>query len=250
MNFSLLMICGLMLLSVTGCATVHPAAQKKEIVLISSAEEVQVGRGMAANIVMKKTPPFGDAAKQRFINIVGQRVAQVSDRRDIIYHFMVLDSPDLNAFALPGGYIYVYKGLFDKLNEDELAALLAHEVGHVAVQHAVKKMQSFLGHDLLIGIALAGLDVRDPELERVISGVSGPVYDLLSRGYGRDDELLADKLGVKYLRLAHYDPRALVRVLELLQEEKVPGGRVFETLSDRSRMKERIRKVKEEIEKH
>lgn len=233
-----------------GCATVHkPASQKQEPVLIGSMEEAQIGRGMAENIVKQKERPLGDPAKQLFLNRVGNKLFQVCDRKDIIYHFMILDDPDLNAFALPGGYVYITSGLFNRIDEPELAAVLAHEIGHVAAKHSVKKIQSVLGYDLLMGLALAGLGGKDPQLAQTISEVSDPVYDLLSRGYGREDELFADKLAVKYLRKAGYDPRGLVRVLEILNKEKGPRGRVFETLSDHPRMEERIKKAKEEIEK-
>jgi predicted Zn-dependent protease len=233
----------------TGCATVYnPATEKKELILIDSAQEVQIGRSMSENIIKREHKPLGDAAKQLFVNKVGQRVALVSDRTEVVYHFMVLDDPDFNAFALPGGYVYIYSGLLNKIDEPELASILAHEVGHVAAKHSVKRMQSALGYNLLISIALAGFGSKNPALAEGMANVSGTVYDLLSRGYSREDELFADKLAVRYLRRAGYDPYAVVRALELLNKEKGPGGRVFEVLSTHPRMQERIRKVKEEIE--
>jgi predicted Zn-dependent protease len=242
------MMAGLMA-GLTGCATVYnPATHKNEIILISSAEEVQIGRGMSENIIKKDYRPLNDAARQLFVNRVGQRVARVSDRKEIIYRFMVLDDPDFNAFALPGGYIYITSGLLDHIDESQLAAVWAHEVAHVAAKHSVKKMQSALGYNLLAGIALAGFGDKNPALAKEIAGLSGTVYNLLSLGYGRQDELFADKLAVDYLRRAGVDPYALVRVLEFLNKENGPGGRVFEILSTHPRMQERIRKVQEEIQ--
>ena len=244
------LFCFLLVMVLTGCATAYnPATQKKELIFIDSMQEVQIGRGISDNIIKNEIPPLNDAAKQLLVNKVGQRIAQVSDRRDIVYHFMVLDSRDLNAFALPGGYVYIYKGLLDRIDEQGLAAILAHEVGHVAARHSVKKMQSALGYNFLMALALAGFGKNDPQFAQEISGATDVVYGLLSRGYSRQDEFLADKLAVKYILRAGYDPHGLVRILELLNKEKGPSGRIFEILSGHPRMKERIRKVKEEIQK-
>ena len=245
------LICFFPIMALTGCATAYnPATQKKELILIDSMQEVQIGRGISDNIIKNEIPPLNDAAIQLFVNKIGQRIAQSSDRRDIVYHFMVLDSRDLNAFALPGGYVYIYKGLLDRIDEQGLAAILAHEVGHVAAKHSVKKMQAALGYNFLMALALAGFGKNDPELAREISGATDVVYGLLSRGYSREDEFLADKLAVKYTLRAGYDPYGLVRTLELLNKEKGPSGRMFEILSGHPRMEERIRKIKEEIQKN
>jgi predicted Zn-dependent protease len=228
-----------------GCAIVHnPTVQKNESASIDSKEEVQIGRSMAENIIKTKIPLLKDPAKQLYVNQIGNRIAQVCDRRDIMYHFAVLDSPDLNAFALPGGYVYIYSGLLIKLDEAELAAMLAHEVGHVAAKHAVKKMRSALGDEFLLVLAMAGFDSKDPAWAQQISKVSSTVFDLLSRGYSREDELLADQLALNYLKGAGYDSFGLVRVLEFLKSEAGPSGRVFETLSSPVRLEERIKKLK------
>lgn len=238
-----------MALIFSGCATVYnPATQKKELILIDSMQEVQLGRGMSEEIIKKEQPLLNDPAKQRFVNEVGLKIVRASDRRDIVYHFGVLDSPDLNAFALPGGYVYVYRGLLEKIDESELAAILAHEVGHVAAKHSIKRLQASLGYEILMGIALAGFGNRSPALAKDAAAVSDTVFNLLERGYSREDELFADKLAVKYTTLAGYDPMGVVRVLELLAKESGPGGRVFEILSTHPRMEERITKAKEEIE--
>ena len=231
-----------------GCATVYnPATRREEWVFIDDAQEVQVGRSMAENIIKKEDRLLADPVTQRRVSVIGQRVARVSDRTELVYHFAVLDNEDLNAFALPGGYVYITSGLLKKLDEDETAALLAHEVAHIAAKHAVKRMQSALGYNMLVAVALAGFGDKDPALAEKIAGVSGVVYDLLSRGYGRQDELFADALAVKYTKAAGYDPRGLVRTLELLDTQVGPGGRVFEVLSTHPRMKERIRRAEEEI---
>jgi predicted Zn-dependent protease len=231
-----------------GCATVYnPATGRKEMILITSAEEVQIGRSFSQEIIKKEKPPLQDAAKQRYVQQIGQRIVAANDRKDIVYQFTVLDSPDLNAFALPGGFVYIYRGLLEKVDEDELAAILAHEVGHIAAKHSVKQLQAALGYNVLLGAALVGLGAKDPGLVESMAGLSNTVYTLLSRGYSREDEFFADKLAVKYTSGAGYDPQGMVRVLELLNKDAGPSGRVFEILSTHPRMVERIDRVKKEI---
>jgi|GEM_PF-1057047 len=231
-------VCGLFFL--IGCATTQVSLKTQEARLMDSAEEALVGRSMAENIIKKGCPPVPDAARQLFINKIGQRIAQVCDRRDIVYHFMILDSPDRNAFALPGGYIYVYDGLIKKLSEPELAALLAHEVAHVTLKHPLKKMQAALGEDLLLGLAFVGLGQKDPVFDEEIAKVRPEVFALLGRGYDVDEEEAADRLALRYLRRTNYDPSLLAQVLKILNSGP---GRVFETASSRARMDGRIRKV-------
>ncbi len=242
----IVLLTGMVLLA--GCATVYnPATQREEGIFIDSAQEVQVGRSMAENIITKEDRLLQDPVRQRYVNTIGGRVARVSDRPELVYRFFVLDNEDLNAFALPGGYVYIYSGLLKRLDDDATAAILAHEVAHVAARHSVKRMQSALGYNTLLAVAVAGLGGKDPAFAEKLVGVSDVVYDLLSRGYSRQDELLADRLAVKYLKAAGYDPHGLIRVLELLEAQKGPGGRVFEVLSTHPRLQERIRQVQEEI---
>jgi len=231
-----------------GCATVYnPATQRQEWIFIDDAQEVQLGRGMSESVIKKENRLLADPVQQRRVSVIGQRVARVCDRPEIVYQFSVLDNEDLNAFALPGGYVYIYSGLLAKLDDDEIAAILAHEVAHIAAKHAVKRMQSALGYNVLVAVALTGLSGKDPALAQNIAGVSNVVYDLLSRGYGRQDELFADALAVKYTKAAGYDPAGLLRALELLNTQQGPGGRVFEVLSTHPRMQERIQRAQEEI---
>lgn len=247
-GFSFLICLFLVTASLSGCATVYnPATGRQERLFISSAEEVQLGRSMDRQVVSGAYQPWNNAMEQRKVNALGQKIAWVSDRKDIVYHFQILDSPDYNAFALPGGYVYIFRGLYEKMDEQETAAVLAHEIGHVAAKHSVKRLQSALGYEALMGLVFLGLGQKDPALAQQLAPVSNTIFDLLSKGYSRQDELFADKLGVKYMKAAGFDPQGMVRSLEFLDKEKGPGGRVFEILSDHPRMAERIKKVKEEI---
>ncbi len=238
----------LFLAGLAGCATAPVApAQKGEGAAVSSAEEVQVGRGLSELIIKKKYPAFNDPAQQRYVNDVGRKIAMVSDRRDLVFHFTVLDSAEGHAFALPGGYIYFDKGLLERLDKSELAGLIAHEVGHVSARHPIQRLRAALGDDVLAGIAVAGLGKPDEAWVRAAFDLSPRVFDVLERGYDRKEELEADALGQAYLQRAGYDPAGLIKALEALSEGKGPRGRVFETSSDRRRMDERIKKLKEKI---
>ena len=250
-HWFLSIVYGLVILDFSGCATIpNPVAKQQERALINSAQEALIGRSMSENIIKRARAPYADAAKQLFVNKIGQRIAQVNDRRDIVYHFMILDSPDLNAFALPGGYVYIYRGLMERLGEPEIAAVLAHEIGHVAARHCVKIMQASLGYDFLLAIALAGLNNKEILSPQDTAGVTPTVFGLLSRGYSREDELSADRAAVRYLREASYDPRALANVLKILNKETGLKCRVFEISSTQARMEERIKKIEEEIKKN
>lgn len=230
---------------IAGCVTpknltVYP---QEEEIAIDSFQEVQIGRAMAEELIKKEYPLWRNPAQQFFINKVGQRIAQACGRRDIVYHFAILDSPDLNAFALPGGYVYIYRGIFEKMDEAELAAIVAHEVAHVVAHHALTKMRADLGYNVLAGLVFFALGQRDPRLEEELPRFRGLVFEALSKGYGQNEEFLADNLAVEYLRSAGYDPDSLARALLLLETSIGPGGRVFETLSTRSVMRERLKRI-------
>lgn len=229
-----------LVLGLCGCVTTQVLVKEQEARLMDSAEEALVGRSMSENIIKKGLSPVPDAARQLFVNKIGQRIAQVCDRRDIVYHFMILDSPEMNAFALPGGYVYVYDGLVKKLNEAELAAVLAHEVAHVTMKHPLKKMQAVLGEELLLGLAFVGLGQKNPVFDEEIAKVRPEVFALLGRGYEVDEEEAADRLALRYLSRANYDPYSLVQVLKILN---LDSRRVFEISCSKACMNERIKKI-------
>lgn len=249
---SLVLFCVIfVLLQAAGCATPKNLAvcPQEEVVVIDSFQEVQIGRAMAEEVIKKEYPLWPNPAKQLFVNKIGQKIVQACGRGDIVYHFAILDSPDLNAFALPGGYVYIYRGLFEKIDEIELAAIIAHEVGHVEARHAVTKMQAELGYKVMAGLVFYALGEKDPRLSRELPRLRGLVFEALSKGYGREDEFLADNLAVAYLQSAGYDPNGLARALELLEMTVGPGGRAFEISSTRPVMQERVKRIKNEVEK-
>ena len=235
-----------MSLLLSGCATVYnPATQRKEVILINDATEVSLGRNVAAELA-KKQKIYRDAADLGRVRWMGRRIALVCDRTNIPYEFNVIDDPELNALSLPGGFVYINKGLLDKLNDDERAFGLWHEVGHVAAKHAVKKVQSGMAFQLIIALALAGAGGKNQEAASSIADASGTVYNLISLGYSRQDEYFADKLGVRYAWRAGFAPGSAITALEKIKQAEQPN-KILGYLRTHPYIEDRIRALRTEI---
>lgn len=226
--------------ALSGCATIYnPATEQQEFIFITTPTEVSVGNIIATKI-SKQFKISEDPEKIDRVTKIGEKLAWVSDRRDLKYHFKIIEDEGLNAFTSPGGYIYVNSGVVEKATDDELACVIGHEVGHVAARHIAKKLQAQLGYDILMNIATrkGGLG----ELQRAAS-IS---FDLIMRGYSREDELQADKLGSKYAYKSGYDPYAMITFLKKLQETKnIDLGFIF--LRTHPYTSQRIEMLKSEI---
>lgn len=208
----LLALCLLGLL--VGCAH-NPATGRNDFVMMSEQQELDMGRNYNQQ-VLKENPRYADEKLQAYVQQVGERVAAHSHRSNLHYHFTVVDSPDINAFALPGGYIYINRGLLAYLNsEAELAAVLGHEVGHVTARHSVQQQSQATAWGILGQVAAIGTGV----------GAAGDLTNALGsvvvKGYGRDMELEADGLGAQYLARSGYDPQAMIEVIKVLKNQEV-----------------------------
>ncbi len=206
----------------SGCATVYnPATEKKEFVFITTPMEVALGQNTAMQVA-KQYAFIKDPQQVSKITEIGEKLAKVSDRTDLKYHFAVVNDKEINAFTMPGGYIYINSGLLEITNDDELACVIGHEIGHVAARHIAKKLQAQLGYDILMNIALQNANVR--QMQQAVD----LTFNLATLGYSREDELLADKLGAKYAYKAGYDPHAMITFLKKLQaKDKSDMGPVF-----------------------
>jgi predicted Zn-dependent protease len=201
-------------LGLAGCAH-NPVSGKTDFVMMSEQQEVQAGvQGDAG--VRQKYAVYDAPALQEYVNRVGQKVAAHSHRANLQYHFTVLDSPEINAFALPGGYVYITRGILAYLNsEAELAAVLGHEIGHVTARHGVR--QASAAQAANIGFALASILL--PQVNP--AGLGQNVAKAWLSGYGRDHELEADRLGADYLARSGYDPQAMIRVVGVLKNQEL-----------------------------
>ena len=217
----IVLIC-LSLLALSGCAQ-NPVSGQKDFVMMSESQEMAIGRQNDV-LIKKQYKVYESKALQDYVNSVGQRLARTSHRPNLQYHFAVLDSPEINAFSLPGGYVYITRGILAYLNsEADLAAVLGHEIGHVTARHGVR--QQSVAQATSIGLTIASIFV--PELNTVgaqnLSNIAGGA--LLS-GYGRDQELEADHLGAEYLARNEYDPHAIIRVIDTLKNQEVLDAQI------------------------
>jgi predicted Zn-dependent protease len=239
----------LLALALAGCAHSHynVASQHQDYTITSTEKEVELGRKISQR-VEAELPRLADEAAQRRVRQIGERIASVCDRRELVYSFVVVEDKDVNAFSLPGGYVYINQGLLDKVtNDDELAGVIAHEVAHITARHAIKRYEGGIGMQLA---QLAALASRQPAATRGV----GVAMQAARLAYARQDELEADRLAVKYLRAAGFDPTAMLRFLETLQQlhdedvHYVPRGMVRPHYAlTHPFVPERLRAVKEAL---
>lgn len=176
----------------------------------SVEQERDIGRRIAGNL-LGAAPLVADPGLQRYVNKVGRWVASSSERPDLAWHFGVIDSEDINAFAAPGGYVFVTKGLYKKLqNEAELAAVLGHEIGHVVRQHHLKLLQQSQMISAVSG--LLGPQLRDKN--QLVQNLIGNGAEVVARSLDKDAEYEADRMGVVLAARAGYDGYALPAVLQ------------------------------------
>jgi predicted Zn-dependent protease len=178
---------------------------------LSDADEIKLGREVAANLAAR----YGlveDPAQVKYLNLVGLMVAQRSSRPTLPYHFGILKSPEFNAYAAPGGYIFVTEGLLKQLKDEaELAGVLAHEISHVTERHIVKAIRD--ANLLGAGKDLAAAVNQNAEAFTAVTDFS---INMLDKGLSRGDELEADKLGTQLAGKVGYDPRGLRDLVERL----------------------------------
>ena len=180
---------------------------------VDEPEEIRIGQGMAETLLGAR-PLHDDAELQHYVNEVGMWVARQSERANLPWHFGVNDSDHINAFAAPGGYIIVTKGMLRQLrNEAELAGVLGHEVAHVVQKHHLNALRKSAFANLL-GEGVAGA-TRSKHSE-LVKQLSGPTKELYARGLDKSDEFEADRMGVVLATRAGYDPYGLPAVLTTL----------------------------------
>jgi predicted Zn-dependent protease len=206
-------------LALSACAT-NPVTGKRQMTLLSEAEEAAIGQQQDAEI-RREMGVYDHPSLQQYVNEIGQELARNSHRPHLPWSFTIVDSPAINAFALPGGYIYLTRGLMAYLDdESELAGVLGHEIGHVTARHAAQAYtrQAQAG----IGLAILGIFVPSTQPFQDL-GAAG--LGVLFLKHGREQELEADRLGVQYGSGAGYDPSGVPRFLATLARVDAMGER-------------------------
>lgn len=225
------LLCAMLALALisAGCSK-NPVTGKSELILISRGQEISMGQEAAPEFEKEFGGKVPNQKLQDYVQMVGGSVAQHSDRQ-MPYEFTLVASNVPNAFALPGGNIFITAGLMRRMtNERQLAAVLAHETGHVAARHNVKGMQRQMGVAVLAELAAA---IVGQEKGRAAKAATQVVTSVVTLKYSRDDEYQADQVGLRYMTEAKYNPWGMIELLTVLYNlsESEPGslGEMFQT---------------------
>src|SRR3990167_1418306 len=212
------------LLASCGSTVVNPVSGQAERTVMDERAEVEEG-AKGHQQVLQEYGVYNNPAVQAYVNALGQRLAAQSHRAQLQWHFTVLDTPMINAFALPGGYVYVTRGLMAYMDsEADLAGVIGHEIGHVTARHGAQRATSQQN----AGIGVLAASVLGAVLEsQGITGagkMAGQVSQTVAAGYvasyGRDQELQADALGAEYLARNRLDPRNMIDVIKVLKDQE------------------------------
>ena len=214
------MLSAICYLFLNGCVNTeyNVGTHRQDIIFYSTEKEIAMGQSISKEVAKQMKISNNPHDIER-INKIGRRIADICDRKEISYYFYVIagdekgDTEDKNAFSVPGGYVYIYKALLDDLNDDELAFVLAHEVGHIVSRHVIKKLQAAMGYNLLV--LASGAASHDGQFTQ---GVSFALAQIMA-AYSREDEFNADEIAVKYTHALGFDPKAGINVMEKLYKE-------------------------------
>jgi predicted Zn-dependent protease len=213
---------------------------------VSVQQEQQLGADYARQI-NQQMPILRDDNATAYINRVGRSISQQADPRGIPYTFYIVNSDVVNAFSIPGGYVYVNRGLIERAsNASELAGVLSHEIGHVVERHSINQMAKAQNANNLLGVVYGVLLQRNPgTLEQIgVQGLGTAVF----AGFSRNDEREADRDGVIFTMRAGYNPLGLATMFQkLVDEQKTNPSRVSQFFATHPMAQERITNVRAQI---
>jgi predicted Zn-dependent protease len=233
-------MCGLWFL--VGCA-VNPITGDEELMFFPDQQDIAIGKQYAPEIEKELKGKIEDLAVQNYIDSVGQKVAKVSHRPDFEYHFVAVKDKSINAVSLPGGYIFITKGLLVKLtSEAQLAGVLAHEVVHVVARDTSNMMSNQIGMDILFTAAMTQTTSQGAQT------VADLTRQILSLRYSREDEETADLGGLDYMVRAGYNPYGAVETMQMLENEQTI--RPVEFLSTHPSPENRVDYLRARIQTH
>ncbi|MCK4558728.1 MAG: M48 family metalloprotease, partial [Calditrichia bacterium] len=229
----------------SSCAR-NPVTGKQEFMLLTESDEIKMGQQTDVSVV-QMYGIYEDEKLAKYINDLGQKMAKISHRPHLKYEFKVMDNPVINAFAVPGGYIYVTRGILAHLNnEAELAGVVGHEIGHVTARHSAKKYsESYVAN---LGLGVGSIISKDFAM---FAGLAAQGLGLLFLRFSRDDERQADVLGVEYSTKVGYDAREMANffvTLDKMQSKNDQSG-LPDWFSTHPNPADRVVNVRKEAEK-
>jgi len=239
-QFGVSLLSVLLTLTLAGCASEFNLATKQQETLIYGTEkEVQIGDA-ASRQLEENYKLVTDVDVNERVRGILDRLVPVCDRKDLVYTIRVIEGEDINAVSLPGGYIYLFQGLVEKLDDDELAGVIAHELGHITARHGIKRLQASYGYLLVQALAVASRDAQ------MAQGAS-TLYAVAFLAYSRQDEFEADRLSVKYVKKAGLNAKGMVGALEEIQKEQERKVRPVTYFKTHPYLTERIAVVNKEV---
>lgn len=218
------LLLAVVLLPLAGCTT-NQATGRSQFLPMSWEEEVRIGAEAAPEFIEQSGGELPDQAIVQYVRDMGARLAAQSEMPDIEWEFFVLDSQVINAFALPGGKVFISRGLMSKMdNEAQLAGVIGHEIGHVTARHGNERMgKAMVAQGLILAAGIGGA-ISDNEYLQVLGVGTAVGGQLFLLKYSRSNELEADALGVRYMAKVGYNPVGQIQVMEILREASGGGA--------------------------
>jgi len=224
----------------TGCAT-NPITGESELMLIAEDQDIAIGRQYAPEVARQMGGKIEQQELQNYINNVGQRIAAVCQKPRWQYQYVALNDKTANAFALPGGYVFITKGMLEKLSsEAQLAAILSHETAHIVARHSSAQMSRQIGMEILLSA------VTSESTSQGVLTAANLGRQIIGLGYSREQESQADMAGIEYMVKAGYNPYGMLETMQLLLEEN--AVRPIEFFSTHPSPENRIAKILEYIQ--
>jgi len=232
----LIILIALVCLLSAGCA-INPVTGENQLILVSEAQELQIGRQYAPEVEKQLGGRIENWQLQNYVNSVGQKISGVSHMPSLEFRYTALNHDSINAMALPGGYVFITRGMLEQLSsEAQLAAVLAHETAHVTARHSAQAMSTQIGMDLALSVAGQKASRGAIDVARIGS-------QLIGLRYSREHEMEADAFGLDYMVRAGYDPAAMIEVIEMLEgQNRVRPIEFFSTHPNPANRKENVQR--------
>jgi beta-barrel assembly-enhancing protease len=245
-----LIIAAFALISYFGSSVYNPLTEETQYINITQEQEIALGLEAAPQMSQQFGGLHPDVQARAYLDEVCARLLQRSSASELGYPFqchLLADSQTINAFALPGGQVFITAALFEQLDtEGQLAGIMGHEIGHVVARHSAEQIaKQELTQGLTGAVVIASYDPENPNSAHAAQ-MSMLIGQLINMRFSRQDELEADRLGVRFMAEAGYDPRALIRVMEIL-EGASEGNRPPEFFSTHPNPANRVENIQEAI---